>query len=845
MDELFKKDMIMNGVKCFVHVFIAANMLFSLSGWKFYENISDKDCHEIINQDEELRSQFLELQRQIKEKKHLEKVESCTFRQEALIFTSDRDPADVVIRRTEALLKHLETNIKFSPERELKELRELKKRVKAVPLRNKTGRYTLFKEACNLRREVSFHNPVINFNDILFIKREINPWEEKQGNHMCDQYFGFHSVRNGGVFVLKDAFSPSPSVINLMDSAICGNGRFKGKRLEGGFLSPELSFDGEKALFAFTEGEKSLYQWNKHTTYHIFSMNVDGTGLTQLTDGNRNDFDPCFLPNGRIAFISERRGGYGRCHGRPVPSFTLHTMHDDGSDITMLSPHETNEWQPSVNGDGMIVFTRWDYVDRGFNQAHHPWICTPDGRDPRDVHGNYAVNAGDRPHMEISIRAVPDSKKYVATAACHHGQAYGSLVLVDPMVYDDDKMGPVKRLTPEQLFPESEYDTHHGEGMYATAWPLDEYFYLCVYSSNANNGKRETRHEDHNYGIYLIDAFGNKELLYRDQSISCLDPIPLIVRPVPPVIPHQTLVGIPPVNGKKLTPVKEEDLPEKAKVALINVYNTRAPFPEGTKIKSLRIIQLLPKTTPIANKPIIGYGNQKGARIILGTVPVEDDGSAYFEMPVNSPVYFQALDENGMAVQSMKSATWVAPGETLTCKGCHESRQSAVRPSGTFPRAMRKNPSSITTEVDGTNPYNFTRLVQPVLDRKCAGCHAEHIEKGRRGIPDLRAKGVIKDKKIDPRSIDPDWSTSYINLRDYAFFWNYASFTVPKTTPGKFGAMGSRLYKMLKKGHHDTELSEEELHRIVLWLDSNSNFFGSYNNTSEQAQGKVVCPDMY
>jgi hypothetical protein len=381
--------------------------------------------------------------------------------------------------------------------------------------------------------------------------------------------------------------------------------------------------------------------------------------------------------------------------------------------------------------------------------------------------------------------------------------------------------------------------------MYATAWPLNEDFYICVYSSNANNGTQKTKHKDHNYGIYLVDAFGNRELLYRDSGISCLDPIPVVQRPVPPVIPHQTLVGLPPVNGKKLTPAKEEDLPKTAKVALVNVYNTRTPFPDNTKISSLRIIQLLPKSTPIANEPLIGYGDQKGSRIILGTVPVEDDGSAYFEIPVNSPVYFQALNEDGLAVQSMKSATWVAPGETLTCKGCHENRQSAVRPSKTFPMAMRKKPASITPDVDGSNPFSFVRLVQPVLDNKCVGCHSKQIAKGRKSVPDLRANGAKLTGEIHSHHIDPNWSASYVNLKKYSFYWNNARYTAPKTIPGKFGAMESELYKMLKNGHHNVELSDEEYHRLVLWLDSNSNFFGAYNNTKEQAAGEVVYPDMY
>jgi len=155
----------------------------------------------------------------------------------------------------------------------------------------------------------------------------------------------------------------------------------------GSFLSPSLSYDGKVIYFCHTEAAGN-YTWNEHSTFHIFKVNVDGSVLRQLTDGPLNDLFPHPLPNGRLVFISERRGGYGRCHGRLCPTYTLYSMNVDGTDITLLCAHETNEWQPWVDNDGMIIYTRWDYVDRGDDQTHHPWITYPDGRDARSIHGN-------------------------------------------------------------------------------------------------------------------------------------------------------------------------------------------------------------------------------------------------------------------------------------------------------------------------------------------------------------------------------------------------------------------------------------------------------------------------
>ncbi|HEY3325248.1 MAG TPA: NPCBM/NEW2 domain-containing protein [Planctomycetota bacterium] len=775
---------------------------------------------------------------------------------------ADKDEADAVLRRVGVLIDHLKT-LKGCPDllAHEKALADLKAAAEKTAVTEAEARAKLLDDASKLRRKVAFTNPLLDFDKILFIKRHFCPDAETTGNHMCDQMFGFNAIRGGGLFVLEKPFSDAAVCRNVLENSVCDTGRFKGQKItsDGGFLAPELSFDGKEILFAWTEiaekeGDRKRYrEWTEHNTYKVFHVNVDGSNLTQLTDGPWNDFDPCYMPNGRVMFISERRGGYGRCHGRPVPSFTLHSMNADGSDIVCLSPHETNEWQPSVNNDGMIAYTRWDYVDRGFNQAHHPWVTTPDGRDPRAIHGNFSPEQGGRPHFEITIRAVPNSNKYTATAACHHGQAYGSIILIDPTVPDDNKMSPIKRLTPDQLFPESEIGTHGDPANYAGAYPLSEYFFLCVYDPDS----RSNAGTHNNYGVYLVDAFGNKELLYRDSEISCLDPIPLKARPVPPIIPHQLAIGAPPL-GEKVAPASVPAVSEKTSdstvqahetkpgpsegkpsemglVGLINVYDSVYPMPADTKITHLRIMQLLPKTTPIANNPRIGFGDQKSARMVLGTVPVEDDGSAYFKMPVNKPVYFQALDADGVAVQSMRSATYVHPGEKLMCRGCHEPRNVTAAAIAKAPaKALRRAPSEIKPDVEGSRPFSFPLLVQPVLDKNCVGCHEKSRAEGKKS-PDL-GKGTAKNN---------NWFTSYTSLRPYTFFWDNAVFDgASTTTPGHFGARASKLYQMLVKGHNDLKLSKEDMHRLTLWMDCNSDFFGSYENLPEQLAGKTVWPRM-
>ncbi|NOX55913.1 MAG: hypothetical protein GXP27_16015, partial [Planctomycetes bacterium] len=563
---------------------------------------------------------------------------------------------------------------------------------------------------------------------------------------------------------------------------------------------------------------KTAYEWNPECCYHIFKCNVNGDGLVQLTDGPWDEFDPCELPNGRIVFISMRRGGYLRC-GRHCPTYTMFSMEPDGSDIVCLSFHETHEWHPSVTNDGMIVYTRWDYVDRDTNVAHHIWLCYPDGRDPQTFHGNYPTRREDRPWMEMSIRAVPNSHKFVAVAAAHHGHAFGSLVLIDPHSVDDGAMAQLTRLTPEIPFPEAE----GGRGnirrfmVYATPWPLSEDDYLCAYDPEARN-----------HGLYWIDRFGNKELIYRDPVIACLDPIPLRPRPRPPVIPDQTT--------QTARARKAAGGDRLATIAVLNVYDSDFEWPEGTRVTELRIIQVLPKTTPPPNQPRIGVAAQTNARAVLGTVPVEPDGSVYFEAPVGKEIYFQALDERGMAVQSMRSGTYVHPGEQLTCAGCHAPKRTPTLTPDRLPLALRRPPSRIRPEVEGSNPFNFVRLVQPVLDRHCVACHEQR-------------KAVDLTATIDgPHG----WTRSYRSLAGkYGFYFNVRNGSINdgvhggvRTIPGQFGARASKLLEYLDERHYGVRLPPEDLRRITLWLDCNSEFYGSYENTAAQARGEVVLPTL-
>ena len=277
------------------------------------------------------------------------------------------------------------------------------------------------------------------------------------------------------------------------------------------------------------------------------------------------------------------------------------------------------------------------------------------------------------------------------------------------------------------------------------------------------------------------------------------------------------------------------NMPEQpATITVMNIYDSDFEWPAGTKIDALRIIQLLPKSTAPPNQPRIGVADQTNARAVLGTVPVEADGSAHFEAPVGIPIYFQAIDAQGLAVQSMRSATYVHPGERLTCQGCHERKHQPPGRPDVAPLALRRPPSKIRADVDGSNPFNYPRLVQGVLDRNCVACHRE--EKA------VALSGEIAGK----------FTESYNNLAGkYGFYFHVSNGAINKgvhggsrTIAGKFGARASALLKYMDKSHYGVDLSAEDHHRLTLWLDCNSEFLGAYENVAAQLRGEPVTPSL-
>lgn len=250
------------------------------------------------------------------------------------------------------------------------------------------------------------------------------------------------------------------------------------------------------------------------------------------------------------------------------------------------------------------------------------------------------------------------------------------------------------------------------------------------------------------------------------------------------------------------------------------------PWPEGTRIKWLRVTQNILKPNHEMDKPRIGYGEENCPRIPRGIVPVEPDGSAYFEAPVEKELIFQVLDENHMAVQSMKSVAYVHPGERLTCVGCHESKTRTPPALTRVPMAVRREPSKLQPEVSPVEPVSFHRLVRPIFEGRCIPCH----QKERCGPQDM----------------------SYKALEPYAFYWagGFAGHYLDpehngsRTIPGRFGARNSKIGRALLDDTHRGKIPRDAYRRIVLWLDSNSPELGAFHSEDAQRRGQLVWPKL-
>jgi hypothetical protein len=672
----------------------------------------------------------------------------------------------------------------------------------------------IYLQASWVVRRMMFSNPLLNFDTILFAKRAPGVLP-----HMSDQYYGWWSRPGGGLFLLHGFKSDKPNLQCLTESWPSGS-----------FLRPDLSYDGNKILFAYCRYYPHVAGMEKvdkeklpeDAFYQIYEMNIDGTGTRQLTRGRYDDFDARYLPNGEIVFLSTRKGqfvqcnkantaatqqatlpdSYVRCGGdnkRPCAVYTLHVMDSHGGNLRPISAFENFEWTPMVADDGRILYARWDYIDRFNGHFMSLWSTNQDGTNPQLVYGNYTTH----PQCIFEAQSIPNSHKLMFTASSHHSITGGSLALLD-RTFGTEQSEPLTRLTPEVCFPESE---GWPETYYANPYPLSEDHFLTAWSDRRlppHHGSGQVTDElnpVNAMGLYLCDAFGNLELIYRDSKISSMNPIPVRPRNKPPAQPSQT----------------DWDGPQEGCFLVQDVYKGLKGI-KRDQVKSLRIVGVPPKTQPYMDSPSLGVSKEDPGKFVLGTVPVEEDGSAYFFVPSGVPVFFQALDDKGLALQTMRSLTYVQPGQTFSCIGCHESRELAPGVARR-PVAAHREASRLTPGPSGSWPLRFDTLVQPVLDKSCVSCH-------KTGSGDKIAA-----------KFDLTAENSYQSLISFAQKdLEKLAFEKDASIVGQSSAVQSKLFALLTKpdGHRRVHLNEDSFERLATWIDVYAQKLGSFSEQQEQ-----------
>jgi hypothetical protein len=642
---------------------------------------------------------------------------------------------------------------------------------------------------------------------------------------MQQQYIGRFARPGGGIFVLQEP-GQSMRCRSLTER----------KLSSGAYQHLDVSYDGQRLLFSFCQlahPPLEARHGNPGHYYDIYQIDADGNGLTRLIGSAHDDIAPRYLPDGNIVFVSTRRGGYSRCGPDFSPCHTLTLADSSGSNQRLISFHEIHEFDPAVMNDGRIIYTRWDYVDREASLYQQLWVTRPDGTNPAIYYGNNTFN----PMATFEPRAIPDSNRIMAIAGCHHSIAAGSIVLIDVTRGVDD-LGPVVRLTPDVLFPETEAGIHdHGDSMgdgvpvqakrwphhtYKSPFPLSEDVFLASYSFDRLVYRETEPNPANMFGLYLVDRFGNRELLYRDLNVSSLWAMPVRAR----------------TGQDRLPKYCDPTAPEEGTFYVQNVYEADPPLPADVKIAGLRVIHLFPRTSELETYPVLGIPVAACGRAVLGTVPVEADGSAYFQAPAGVALAFQALDEMGQSVQFMRSVTYLQPGENVSCVGCHEHRMSAP-PRHPMGLALQRAPSEIRPGPEGSRPFSYPLLVQPVLDRHCVRCHGEQRAEG-----DLVLTGTF------PRSRDDDerlpFSVSYLELAPRIKYAQWAdaagdadfrlSNSEPVTQPDFFGSRSTPFIGMLRAGHEGVELNDEELERLITWADNNVLFYGTFDPDDQGRQ---------
>ncbi len=589
---------------------------------------------------------------------------------------------------------------------------------------------------------------------------------------------------------------------------------------DGCIYDMNVSYDARTLYFSYRHGSEKYWR--------IWRINVDGTGLEQLTDGPHYDVGPCLMPNGRIVFVSTRRFGYTVC--QPGPSSNLHIMDADGSNVRCVSMNTLSDFSPQMLPDGRVLFTRWEYIDRDLTYRQSLWTQNPDGTAYRLFFGNTIRDVG----TFWQARPLPGScERLVATFAPHHHWPHGAIGLIDRRYGVEGGRGKGFVYVTKE-FPS--IGDRGNEWSYRDPFPLDDGRFLCSYG-----GKKP-----HRFRVYLLDLHGRKRMLYEDSEMGCYFPVPLRPVDAPRNIPSR-----PPASGWN-APTSTVDN-AMGTFLLVDAYKGIEETIGRGRAKILRVMEQVRKSEDLRGRaydesPVMGYGTYYAKRC-WGTVPLEEDGSAHFKAPALRELYFQLLDAEGRELQRMTSGVQLMPGETIGCIGCHEARDSAVPAAQEAPLAVRNPPRALAPPEWGNDGIvDFVKLVQPVLDKYCVKCHSGADPKAgydfsgdktrffNMAYDNLlgRSRSYRQHNMLTGEMLPGERAKGKPLVHFYWLLRTPSAVNQPLWT----GSHASRLTDIIESDHCKKAIPLEERRRIYMWIDANVPYYGTYANSRPSSSGK-------
>jgi hypothetical protein len=704
-----------------------------------------------------------------------------------------------------------------------------------------------------LRREALVDlNPLLLGKRVLFLKRKTY-----DSNHYYDEHC--HGTREfgGGLFTLdSDLTSVDEVAPNLSQGLV---DRY------------DLSFDAKRIVFS--------YKPPKPEGYRIYEVGVDGTGFRQVTrppddEAERiatysmvswnalkrnpggyghwtDDLHPCYLPDGRIVFTSTRSESSVLCGGHSLTVANLHRINRDGTGLQQLSQGALSEFCPTIMNDGRIMYNRWEYVDKGAGAVQSLWAMSPDGSRSEEIYGNNITTPG----VFTQAQHIPDKNNLVVCLGASHCPGNNGAVLLIDLQKNKRTDEPMTVLTPGcvpkgnwglRQFRNGRWITDIYGPWYCDPYPLSDpncpsiggKFFLV--SCNPDGQWNDPA----GYGIYLLDVFGNRIPIHRDEEFSCFQPRVLAPRGRPPVIPDlyepgdtasSTTRDVDADGNQRDATGEYARAGETATLLVADVYQGLDGVARGT-VKYLRVMEQVarpwsvyqdysPRDQAPGQMVAISLYTHLSVKILHGIVPVHEDGSAFFTVPANRNIFLQALDEEFMEVQRMRTFVNFQPGEQRSCIGCHELRNQV--PQNHRPLALATGPVSPQAQPGevAPRPLHYPSDVQPIFDQHCVSCHGSVDPDG-----DLDLTGDPTDlfcrsyETIINRQLVP-YIQEFIGPKPAgADAMGYA----PTAPPYTYSSHHSDLVSTLRAGHYDVRLSREEMVRLVTWVDANAPYYGSY-----------------